>query len=303
VVGQESRHITRIRINVSNSPAVTGDPYLTNRDAIERAIGAVCRRHRLSPVDGEDFASSVRLRLIENDYAVLRAFRGRSKLETYLASVVTHALQDWRNAKWGKWRPSAEARRLGPVAVRLETLLVRDQCSFDEAVEQLSTDSGFSESRAALEALAARFPRRVRRRDVGDTPLDSLPATSGSAEDAALTAAAGEVAERIASILSQSISLLDDQDRLVLRLHFEDGRTIADISRLLDLDQKTLYRRLARLLGDLRSRLEGAGLAADVAAEALERRGFDVAAFRERGMKLGSTSVFSSRRMGAVPRT
>src|SRR5260221_1849916 len=57
--------------------------YLSKLDVIERAIGAVCRRHCLFGADGEDFASTVRIHLIENDYGVLRAYQERSSLHTY----------------------------------------------------------------------------------------------------------------------------------------------------------------------------------------------------------------------------
>ena len=41
--------------------------------------------------------------------------------------------QDWRNARWGKWRPSAEARRQGALATHLERLMRRDGLTFEEA--------------------------------------------------------------------------------------------------------------------------------------------------------------------------
>ncbi|HUF46207.1 MAG TPA: hypothetical protein VMM93_00260, partial [Vicinamibacterales bacterium] len=107
------------------------DPYLAHHDLIEQAIRTFCRRQRLSATEAEDFASEVRLHLLDRERAVLRAFEGRSSFQTYLLTVIRHQFRDWRNALWGKWRPSAEARRLGPLAVRLEMLLVRDRLPLD----------------------------------------------------------------------------------------------------------------------------------------------------------------------------
>src|SRR4029079_5287918 len=132
--------------------------YLAHRELIDRAIWSVCRRHGLSGADADDFAGGVRLHLIEDDYAVLRRFEQRSSLQTYLLAVITHCFQDFRNARWGKWRPSAEARRLGPLAVRLETMTVRDGLTLDEAYETLRTHFNLTESRQAIEVMAARFP-------------------------------------------------------------------------------------------------------------------------------------------------
>jgi hypothetical protein len=63
----------------------------------------------------------------------------------------------------------------------------------------------------------------------------------------------------------------------VLRMRFEDGCSVADISRTLRLDQKPLCRRLERLLADLRAALEAAGLTKDNATDVLDQRGFDLA--------------------------
>ena len=117
------------------------DLYHLHRPAIEQAIRAVCRRQRLLPEDAEDFAGVVRLHLIDKDFAVLRRFEGRSSLGTYLLAVITHLGQDWRNARWGKWRPSAEARRHGPVGLQLERLIRRDGFTLDEACETLKTST------------------------------------------------------------------------------------------------------------------------------------------------------------------
>src|SRR3982750_961032 len=51
--------------------------FLSNLDAIDRAIASVCHRNHLSPQDGEEFNSEVKTKLIEANYAVLRKFEGR----------------------------------------------------------------------------------------------------------------------------------------------------------------------------------------------------------------------------------
>ena len=79
----------------------------------------------------------MRLRFIENDYAAIRKFRGESSLGTYLTVVVAMLVRDYRVQRWGRWRPSAAARRLGDVAVRLETLVRRNGQAVHEAAETL----------------------------------------------------------------------------------------------------------------------------------------------------------------------
>jgi hypothetical protein len=56
-------------------------------------------------------------------------------------------------------------------------------------------------------------------------------------------------------------------DRLILQLRFEQDLTIADIARLLQIEQKPLYRKVDALLARLREALETEGVSAgDVAA-------------------------------------
>ena len=137
--------------------------YLRHRSTIERVIEYVCGRHHLTADDAEEFAGEVRLRLVENDYAVLRKHEGRSKLSTYLVVVVQRLLLDHRIRSWGKWRPSAEARRAGPAGIVLDQLLTRDGLAFDDAYAILTTKfQGLD--RARLEQLAVALPSRARRR-------------------------------------------------------------------------------------------------------------------------------------------
>ena len=152
--------------------------FLSELALIERVIAWVCARRCLRGADGEDFASTVKLRLIENDYEILGRFEGRSSLKTYLTVVVNRIYLDYQTQRFGKWRPSAEARRLGPVALRLEALLYRDGLTFEEARGVLQTDFQVAESRDALYELSLKLPRRNARRSGSSTDArDSLDAS------------------------------------------------------------------------------------------------------------------------------
>ncbi len=88
--------------------------------------------------------------MIDDDYAILRKFQNRSTLWTYLAAVIERMSLDFCADKWGRWRPSAMAERLGPVAVVLERLVNRDSHSVDEALEMLKTNHDIALTDAEL---------------------------------------------------------------------------------------------------------------------------------------------------------
>jgi RNA polymerase sigma factor (sigma-70 family) len=235
---------------------------------IEAAVRFVSRRHHLARAEEEEFAAEVKLALIDRDYEVLARFEGRSSLRTYLVTVVQRLFLDYRRRLWGKWRPSAEAERRGAAAVRLEVLLYRDGLTLDEAVETLRTNFAVTETREALAELARALPARVSRRPAGEEEMAALPAPETSSPEAQLES--GSLAARAQALLAQALSAESARDRIVLRMRFEDGLSVADVARTLRLDQKKLYRDLEGLFGRLRKWLEDGGLRWDEARRLIE---------------------------------
>jgi RNA polymerase sigma factor for flagellar operon FliA len=244
--------------------------FLAHLDVIERVIAFVCGRHHLPSAEADDFGSHVKLKLVEDDYAILKKFEGRSSLRTYLTIVIQRLFLDYRISAWGKWRPSAEAKRIGTVAVLLEQLMVRDGHSFSEACELLKTNYGLSIGQGDLERVAGRLPVRAKRRFESDDVLRTVPSEDRRPDDLAGEADRQRAADRLSGALQRLTANFDTQDRLILALKFEDGRAVSEIATMLRLDQKGLYRRLERLLHDLRKGLEAEGIDGTSVLEILE---------------------------------
>jgi RNA polymerase sigma factor for flagellar operon FliA len=236
--------------------------FLEHLLIIDRVIAFVCRRHHLSPADAEDLASHVRLKLMEAGYATLRKFQGRSSIKTFLAVTIERIFLDYRIAAWGKWRPSAEARRGGAVAILLEQLLERDGFGFEEAFEILTINHRISLSRDAASQIASRLPTRFKRRFEPEAALANVPAVEGADVEVIRAQRVAE-SRRLAQALNIVLRAIPVQDQLVLRLRFEDGRSVSEIASMLRLDQKPLYRRLDRLFQELRRQLEAQGIKAE----------------------------------------
>ena len=233
--------------------------YTDQSEVIEAVLAHICAARRLAVEVCEEFSSWVRLRLLENDSAILRKFGGRSTPRTFLTTVVQRLFLDWRNKEWGKWRPSAAARRHGAAAVALERLILRDQLSFEEAVQQLRAHR-LAESVEECERVWAQLPQRPLRRPANDFDFDKSEAPTVMDEVAIdehrrRAAAAG-------SALTEVLSTLDAGDHIVLRLRFQDGFTVARIAQLVDQDQKVLYRRIESLLNRMRQALLAKGVSA-----------------------------------------
>ena len=234
--------------------------FLAHLPAIERIIATACRRQGLRADAASDFGSWAKLKLIEDDYAVLRRFRGDSSLTTYLTVVVAMLLRDYRAHHWGRWRPSAAAQRMGRLAVRVETMLYRDRLALAEVGELLRSNGETECSDAELAGLVRKLPRRP--------PLRPMPVSSELIEEKPSPTSADERVNeeelnfersQATTALRQAMQQMPVEDSLIIRLHFDEGMSLAEIARALSMPQKPLYRRLERLLGRLRTQLEAAG--------------------------------------------
>ena len=227
-----------------------------NISLIRQLVHATSRRHRLAECERQDFESWMWVRLVDNDFHVIRRFQGRAAFATYLRVVLQRAVLDYRAAKWGKWRPSARARRLGPKAVALERLITRDGVSPEVAAAQLNV----SESEL--------LPRRTFRRHFTE-PLDvtaDVIAPQGTSPDEGVWAAERRVAARaLTEALARVLNSMPWSDRRLLGLRYGARLTVAQIARKLGEDPGSLYRKFVRLHATLRSRLEASGIrSADV---------------------------------------
>jgi RNA polymerase sigma factor for flagellar operon FliA len=248
--------------SVGSAPAGE-ELFLANLDLIERLSTSICRRNRLSAAEAEDFVSIVRLKFIEKDYEVLRKFQNRSKLSTYLTTVVARLFLDERNRQWGKWRPSALARRLGPLAMTLESLIHREGTPLERACETLKARHGASESQSALEEIARRLPSRSSRRLVGEEALSELPAGDPDPETLARQGEEEAVLRKLSAALGRAVAHLPPEDRLILRFRYSEGLTVRQIAQVLRREARPLYRRIEDLHSRLRESLEKEGFRRD----------------------------------------
>src|SRR5436189_5087274 len=104
--------------------------FLEHLPTIERIASSVARRYHLSADEGGEFVQVVSVRLLDDDYALIRKFEGRSKLSTYLTIVMLLLFEQWLTELRRKCRPSADSRRVGHQAIRCERRMTRGGDTF-----------------------------------------------------------------------------------------------------------------------------------------------------------------------------
>jgi RNA polymerase sigma factor (sigma-70 family) len=235
-----------------------------NLPLIERVVRHIGRQRSLSVAEIEDLASAVKLKLIENDYAALRIFEGRSSLATFLIVVVRRIYLDQYLHEQGRWRPSVQARKLGDAAVLLEQCLHRDGLDSEDAARCVRDRYRDLDTRA-IDDLRQQLPRRP-----GRSLFTAAPhASSTSGEEHLLSFERQKLAQAASRALTECLAELSPEDRLIMKLRFEDGLKLSTIATALHIDAKALYRRVGRLMHRLRERLVIRGIGPAEAAELL----------------------------------
>jgi RNA polymerase sigma factor for flagellar operon FliA len=250
--------------------------YLGHLKLIDEIAQHAARRRRFGPEETEDFVSTVRLRLFENDYAIIRKFEGKCNFRTYLTVVINRQMLDYLNHVLGKWRLSAAAKRLGPAAVRLDVLIWRERLSLNEAFEIMRVNEHFEISREEIEALAAQLPdHNPPRRTEGEEELVDRPANVEAPDEWVLGREVAERKREIQEMLRKALDALPEEDRVIIKLRGE--LQVAQIAKALHLEQKPLYRRIEKIFKALRSELEKQGVRPEEVAEILScpERDFD----------------------------
>ncbi len=236
--------------------------FIDNLPLIDSATAFVCRKYGLIGADGEDFRSVVMIKLIEDDYAVLRKFENKCALKTYLVIVIKRHYADQMIHEWGKWRPSVRARQGGDAAIFMERLMSRDGLGQAEASAIVRQKYTELDSRA-LEAIASSIVTRRAQRaeEVERTEEMPEPASGISAEDELLTSERKAAECRTSAIVNRELERFPAEDRLVMKLRYLDAMKVSAMARMLKVDQKRLYRRIERLGAKLKEALLGAGIA------------------------------------------
>lgn len=218
---------------------------------VRRTVELACGRGFAHEV--EDCFAWVLVRLLENDYARVRRYRGDAPFRFYLRSVVIHLVRDYRVSVWGKWKSSVAARQLGWTALRLERLVWRDGHAADDAVAIVAQEDGLDPKE--LHRLLERIPARdARHRFVEESLAEAVEATGeveSRVQHSRQRALESDLKRHLKEILAQE----DPAVRQLLRSHYRDGEKIVEIARREGFSERRYYSQLARTLKKIRREL------------------------------------------------
>lgn len=224
-------------------------------------------------------------KLEANDWQRVRSWEGLGKFATFLATLTSRLLTDFSRAKFGHQRkPTWMSELKDPLWDRAYRLLMVEKYERREAIELLLVCEPSREQWFIEEVVMTIFQKchRQHQSKEQNVSIDQVEEQSafGSAPDEELSIKEKEIMEaiqyylfsgsetdesvdpRVQELLSRLNQHLDlnDEDRLILRLRYEDGVKLKDIVKLLKLEGDP-YKRINKLINHLKQACEKAGLA------------------------------------------
>lgn len=236
--------------------------FLDNLAYVERAAIRICSQSGVQGDAVDDFVSHVTLKLMENDYAVLRQFRSTSSITTYLSTVVVRQFVEFQRQLGGRWRSSAAATRIGPPAPELERLVYRQGYTLSQAAQKLRSSGRSELSDLELARMLAQLPVRDPLRPAqtsSELTLDGLVAADRADEQ--IRADEAEVRrDHLVAAMRAALESFSPEDRTILWMRFAERSSVPDIARAIEKASKPLYRRVDQLRERLRDALEQRGV-------------------------------------------
>jgi RNA polymerase sigma factor (sigma-70 family) len=213
-----------------------------------------------------------------DDFRVLRQFQGRSKITTYLTTIISNLVVDLVRKKQGRNRIKERAREMGEVAERLYEAVFRHGYTLSEAHCFLETTWGITSGHAELGLMLDRMRGRLATvgpdpapdswphrgfESVGETGVEIIVPDPARPADELLAEHQRE--RHCRQILDSVLAELSGEDRMLLILRFpsdenDEPKGNREIAQLLDLSEKAVDNRVRRILNRCRETLLKKGL-------------------------------------------
>jgi RNA polymerase sigma factor (sigma-70 family) len=279
-------HLQKIFKNHQNNSSPYAGILMENLDFIKKQCHKAMAHLPLSPDTNlrenevNELINDVIERLSADDFKALRAFEGRSKITTYISTIIANIIVDAVRSKKGRNRIHERAKEIGDLGLRLYDLIFVHNYNLQEAHEHLKTSCGITKSLMEISDILDRIRGRQTflvanstiayqesGTESGDQDLQkiSLPDNSKKPDELIIEK---QRAQAVQQMLAEIISELKGEDRLMLRMKYpvnemEHPRNNGEIAEMLGLKEKAIESRIRRILLKCRESILQRGLSID----------------------------------------
>ena len=239
--------------------------FESNLSITDEVIKKYCTRHHIVGDEADECKSYVYEKIIENDYQKIREFKGKSSYKTYITVVISRILID-RVRSGGRWKPSQKALNIGKEAVILEELVFNKKYSFGQAYNTLTTNHNISiEWERVYEIITLLQRKHLKSTAPGDVELtdDVSDKNVTLPDEAAINKELSIKKDQLDYIISEIRNLLSNEERLLLRMRFEDNINISEIARVLKKDRGDIDRKLKSILTKFKNEILSRNISID----------------------------------------
>lgn len=236
-------------------------------------VRSLCRRSfDYNSELGNDCFLYVFEKLNEDDSRRIKAYKGQSSLRTFLYSVTSKLIIDFRRNRFGYKVLPKYYWEFDEINRYIFKLFFYQNLTVDWAENAVKSEFRLSQEEAQkrVDIVEKRIrdsriggKSRIDIQEIHVEEVDSLTSedkTKGPEEIVIATETVRQK-EHFLKILKEEVQKLDDEDSLILQLYFEQGLTAKQISNAIPgIKDKKVYKRIEQTLKKLRKNLQEKGI-------------------------------------------
>lgn len=219
-------------------------------------------------IDPDTLVNDVIDRLKADNYKVLREFRGRSELTTYIGTIISNLVVDLIRKQKGRSRAKDRARAIGPIGDRVYELVFEKGYPVEGAYEFLKENHRVTETIDEIKTMVDRI--RGRKTWPGPTgPIEKeghdIKSKLVTGDDPEKELARKQEDELAKNVLNQILSQLNNEEKFIIRMRFplsenEDAKDLSEIAGILNISEKAVDSRIRRILAKCKEEMLRNGL-------------------------------------------
>ena len=246
---------------------VDPEKILSSSDLLIK-IETVCKRHFSAENDQNECYLYVIDSLKADNFKRLRAFKGKSKLNTYLYALINSLVIDFRRKKYGRRRIPAGVAKLGRWAEAVYRFVCWQRFTFDDAYDFLRIDGLYSGSYIEFIKEIESIKKAPCRENPAFQSIDETPESSFkniNAEGAnplefLIQKLDREKRIQAIKVIRETTVAFSEDDQLLVRLVYGSDQSVAAAARVIGLTASTAGKRLKSLLTKYREKLLVVGI-------------------------------------------
>lgn len=245
--------------------------HITDDDAL--FVRSLCRRSFENHTElGNDCFLYVFEKLNEDDSRRIKAYKGRCSFRTFLYSVTSKLIIDFRRNRFGYKVLPKYYWGFDEINRYIFKLFFYQNLTVDWAENAVKSEFKLSQKEAQerVDIVEKRIREsrlggksRIDTHEIHVDDVDSLTSDDKKPgpEEIMIATEAVRQKQYLLKILKEEVQKLDDEDSLILQLYFEQGLTAKQISNAIPgLKDKKVYKRIEQTLKKLKKNLGGKGV-------------------------------------------